>query len=747
MSAFSTRARPSVDEQSDEDGAPARPMPLRSTRPRSSTVALLDDSSVLLDVQQLRSASRLHVMPEDVHLTPEPIPTPAFLGDSARAKSRAAGSSSTSSHKHKQQQQQQEEEEPSQSSSSSTCSDDDDDDDLDEFGTDDEEEEDDCGDVELASLADTHAAVWSRRSVGGGAARRAAGRALARWRQAHAAAEQHALVLFDFVPRSAHELALHTGELVTVTECADFDWWRGRNSAGHEGVFPSNFCQVITSRRELRRLRLQQEVLARPRAASTVLDADEAATTPPTTPSATPAPHSDRSSSSSTPAGAGGREDGDSSVPPAGAPAAAAAGDARCGCGCDRSEVISHKMLLFLVILGTLTSATSWLMDLAIDALISVHRAPLPHMHWTLQLLYWLAFTVVLVRLTHFMVQHLSLHCAGSGIPEVKVVLSGIAMPQYISKTVLFGKVVGLVLVVGAGIFAGKQGPMVHIGVMIATALMDIPVFRFVRDTPEMRLLALTTGGACGLASHFGTSITGILFSLELFPSFMPIRTFWFSCISATVASMIRRATYNLTNNPSLRSITAPILSDITLRSGTWQTQIWTFALTIVVGIACAFFAVVFMQCARTFANLRKYIQRFPVSRGQTLYLFVPVPPFTSHSTLSLVPHLFHFHSVVVCILTGICTFPPWMGDLPSRAPFAMMHNLLGPDLNSDSSLPSSDPASAPVQNNPFAPWNNVAGLVFLLVSRVCPSSHCSPFFFPFPLWSHSSHCCHHSSS
>ena len=625
MSAFSTRARPSVDEQSDEDGTLARPMPLRSTRPRSSAAVLLDDSSsVLLDAHLLRTASRFHVMPEDVHLTPEPIPTPAFLGDSARAKSRAAGSASQ-----EQQQAQTSSSSSSRSStSSSSSSSDDDDNDEDEDYEEDYDEEDDedeeNGDVELMSLADTHAAVWSRRSVGGGAARRAAGRALARWQQAHhAATEQHALVLFDFVPRSAHELALHTGELITVTECADFDWWRGRNSAGHEGVFPSNFCQVITSRRELRRLRMQQAVLTRPRAASSaVLDGIDA------TPPATPAPRSDT---------APGDDNGMAQVPHMVGTAGrrdvgtdadthrdSSSGGSDSGCGCDRSDVISHKMLLFLVILGTLTSVTSWLMDLAIDALISVHRAPLPRMHWTLQLVYWLAFTIVLVRLTYFMVQHLSLHCAGSGIPEVKVVLSGIAMPQYISKTVLFGKVVGLVLVVGAGIFAGKQGPMVHIGVMIATALMDIPVFRFVRDTPEMRLLALTTGGACGLASHFGTPITGILFSLELFPSFMPIKTFWFSCISATVASMIRRATYNLTNHSSLLSITAPILSDITLRSGTWQTQIWTFALTVVVGVACAFFAVVFMQCARTFANLRKYIQRFPVSRGQTLYLFVP---------------------------------------------------------------------------------------------------------------------------
>ena len=656
MSAFSTRARPSVDEQSDDDGAPARPMPLRSTRSRSGTAALLD-YSVFIDAHLLRPASRVHVLPEDVRLTPEPIPTPAFLGDSARTKSRPLGTSTSSasasssqpSTPQKQQPPNQQEEALSQSSSSTSSDYDDEEDslgDLEQFGMGDDDDEDEeeyddeeNGDVELTSL--TEDLVWSRRSVGGSvAARRAAGRALARWREARKGAEQHALVLFDFVPRNAHELPLRTGELITVTERADFDWWRGRNSTGREGVFPSNFCQVITSRRELRRLRLQQHVLLAhspsSRTPSVALDVSDDrdddygdgngdSSRSPLTALATPGdmaqvPHTvgtagqhvARASSSHS----NSSHDNDRREE---------------GCRCaghrllrwDRSEVISHKVLLFLAILGTLTSATSWLMDLAIDALIGLHRAPLARMAWPLQLLYWLAFSVVLVRLTHFMVQHLSLHCAGSGIPEVKVVLSGIAMPQYISKTVLFGKVVGLVLVVGAGIFAGKQGPMVHIGVMLATALMDVPGFRFVRDTPELRLLALTTGGACGLASHFGTPVTGILFSLELFPSFMPIKTFWFSCVSATIASMLRRATYNLTNSHTRLSITAPILSDISLHAGTWQTQIWTFALTIAVGVACAFFAVVFMQCARTFASIRKYIQRFPISRGQTLYLFV----------------------------------------------------------------------------------------------------------------------------
>lgn len=78
---------------------------------------------------------------------------------------------------------------------------------------------------------------------------------------------------------------------------------------------------------------------------------------------------------------------------------------------------------------------------------------------------------------------------AGSGIPEVKVILSGNDMPQYLTFKTLVGKVLGLALVIGAGLFAGKQGPMVHIGAIIAILLTKLPPFRCIHQLKYLFLL------------------------------------------------------------------------------------------------------------------------------------------------------------------------------------------------------------------------------------------------------------------
>lgn len=55
------------------------------------------------------------------------------------------------------------------------------------------------------------------------------------------------------------------------------------------------------------------------------------------------------------------------------------------------------------------------------------------------------------------------LHGAGSGIPEMKCVLTGVFMPNVLSPSTLFAKVVGLVLAAASSISVGKLGPFMHI--------------------------------------------------------------------------------------------------------------------------------------------------------------------------------------------------------------------------------------------------------------------------------------------
>jgi chloride channel 2 len=46
---------------------------------------------------------------------------------------------------------------------------------------------------------------------------------------------------------------------------------------------------------------------------------------------------------------------------------------------------------------------------------------------------------------------------AGSGIPEMKTILRGVVLPEYLTFRTLISKVVGLTLCLGSGIPIGKE--------------------------------------------------------------------------------------------------------------------------------------------------------------------------------------------------------------------------------------------------------------------------------------------------
>ena len=57
---------------------------------------------------------------------------------------------------------------------------------------------------------------------------------------------------------------------------------------------------------------------------------------------------------------------------------------------------------------------------------------------------------------------------SGSGIPEIKTILSGFVIPHFLDFKVLFVKAVGAVFAVATGMCLGKEGPFVHISTCVA---------------------------------------------------------------------------------------------------------------------------------------------------------------------------------------------------------------------------------------------------------------------------------------
>jgi chloride channel 3/4/5 len=124
---------------------------------------------------------------------------------------------------------------------------------------------------------------------------------------------------------------------------------------------------------------------------------------------------------------------------------------------------------------------------------------------------------------------------AGSGVAEVKVILSGFVLHGYLGLRTLIIKTLGLILSVASGLSLGKEGPYVHISTCIGNIACRL--FSKYSNNDGKRREVLSASAASGVAVAFGAPIGGVLFSLEEVSYYFPPKTLFrtfFCCIVRT---------------------------------------------------------------------------------------------------------------------------------------------------------------------------------------------------------------------
>ncbi|KAG5997982.1 hypothetical protein E4U43_002543 [Claviceps pusilla] len=126
---------------------------------------------------------------------------------------------------------------------------------------------------------------------------------------------------------------------------------------------------------------------------------------------------------------------------------------------------------------------------------------------------------------------------AGSGVAEVRVILSGFVLHGFLGFKTLIIKSLALVLSVGSGLSLGKEGPYVH----IATCIGNIACRLFSKydQNDAKRREILSAAAAAGVAVAFGAPLGGVLFGLEEVAYFFPAKTLFrtfFCCIIAALS-------------------------------------------------------------------------------------------------------------------------------------------------------------------------------------------------------------------
>ncbi len=117
-------------------------------------------------------------------------------------------------------------------------------------------------------------------------------------------------------------------------------------------------------------------------------------------------------------------------------------------------------------------------------------------------------FSFSLCWLAGWLVETWAPNAKGGGIPQVKAALA--EFPVLLSIRVAVVKLVGTILILGAGLTLGRRGPTVHIGAALAAQLSQ-----WVPTSPQHRRQMIAAGAAAGLAAGFNTPIAGVLFVVE----------------------------------------------------------------------------------------------------------------------------------------------------------------------------------------------------------------------------------------
>jgi chloride channel 3/4/5 len=126
---------------------------------------------------------------------------------------------------------------------------------------------------------------------------------------------------------------------------------------------------------------------------------------------------------------------------------------------------------------------------------------------------------------------------SGSGIPEIKTILSGFSIPSFLSLPVLLLKAFGAVFAVSTGMCLGKEGPFVHISTCVGYLIGSL--FPKYRDNGRKMRELLSAACSSGLSVAFGAPIGGVLFSYEEISTYFPRKVLWRAFLCSLVAAMV----------------------------------------------------------------------------------------------------------------------------------------------------------------------------------------------------------------
>uniref|UniRef100_A0A8C0UYU3 Chloride voltage-gated channel 1 n=1 Tax=Cyanistes caeruleus TaxID=156563 RepID=A0A8C0UYU3_CYACU len=199
---------------------------------------------------------------------------------------------------------------------------------------------------------------------------------------------------------------------------------------------------------------------------------------------------------------------------------------------------------IFLVLLGLVMALVSWGVDYASAKTVQAYKWTYRALHPNVPLQYvvWVAFPLGLILFAASFCHFVSPQAVGSGIPELKTIMRGVVLKEYLTLKAFVAKVVALTAGLGSGMPVGKESwmtPCSHTCQFCYSLSVFFPSFFCL--SPYYYTDVLTVGCAVGVGCCFGTPLGGVLFSIEVTSTYFAVRNYWRGFFAATFSAFVFR--------------------------------------------------------------------------------------------------------------------------------------------------------------------------------------------------------------
>ncbi|KAH6586293.1 hypothetical protein BASA50_000757 [Batrachochytrium salamandrivorans] len=290
---------------------------------------------------------------------------------------------------------------------------------------------------------------------------------------------------------------------------------------------------------------------------------------------------------------------------------------------------------------------------------------------WSLEYFFYVLTAIIFAVSSAVLVKNYAPYAAGSGIPEVKTILGGFVIRNFLSFWTLVVKCIGLVLAVASGLSLGKEGPLVHVACCVGNIFSNF-VKKYKENEAKKRGL-LSAACAAGVSVAFGAPIGGVLFSLEEVSYYFPYKTMWRSFFMAMVAAI------------SLQLVNPFRTGKLVLFQVTYNRDWHAFELPlfILLGVLGGFYGALFIRLNVMYNSYRKtsWLKDWGIPEVAAVALFTSVVSFPfmflRENSAEMVANLFRECSEVGVDIHGLCNDSKTIVNVASLLLAALLKILL----------------------------------------------------------------------